>query len=1217
MNRFFPLISFTLVHSWLGSLPTNPQVLSGEALFTLKQAGTLEIQVSDRAAIDWKDFSIGAQETARFIQPSKASVVINQVMGGDLSSLLGRLEANGGVYLINPNGILFGEECVVDTGSFLGTTFPEVSDLCFKGDSEASIINRGTILARDGDAVLIGYAVENQGAIEAPAGSALLGAGREIVLQPSAREKLYVKPGSAKAYGEGISNSGQIAALRAELHADGNLYALALSHSGAIDALGVEERGGEVFLVADGGKTEVSGSISAMRGEWGGTIDLLGAEVDLTGSAQIDASAPKGGGYIRVGGDLYGQNPSIRNASITRVGPQVSINADAAREGNGGTVAVWSDGTTVFNGTISARGGINGGNGGFIETSGKRGLVCQTGLAATLSPAGKAGTWLLDPDTITVMAGGGCTLVTATDCMAGGACVIDPITITTGLGLGDVTLCANTGAGTITVASGAVVSWMSGNLLTLTASNSVTFLATVESTAVGIPDSQVVLSVNAPLVTIGDAGHAAVDITVGTSRTLPATTGRVEIAAPTALTVYGGGSMMGGGSYIHGVEVGLSGGNFTLLAGPGMFDGSGVGVESAYDCSFTGDFAMISQGGGTGISGNSMIPAIVDGTIDVGGNLTMAGGSGPTAACALIFWGGGTLNASVGGTMSMMGGTSTGDGNCAVIANGGTFVIQLSAGNLFLTGGSGLGMGATNFAVMGGPAGSVDITVPGSIVLQGGSSDSGTAGAFIRCADDMMPLDGDVSITAGTLSIIGGTVNNDPAAIGSDRNLIIQVAGDMSLSSHAASGAGFALMRTGDGPSPGFFDIHVGGNLSLNAQGSLCALQCNLPNSTLLVSAANLSIVSMSSESAFIGVTSGAIDIAASGDISIAAGNAAPMMGRSFAGIGGSFLPMTATAITLSAQNYTITGGAGDACAAGIVLGDIFSIMPGGGGGSINATAAGTTGIRLTGGAGTDSPAAIEIRGDVGSITFTSPNPSSSLLLTGTTSEARIATQFGGPIIDPVGGSIILDGAASIIVGPGPVSQLLLIAGSNIELRSALSSIENQSGGDLTLVVDNNFPNPFLFGSGFFSSAAGSAVFTNDGMTDGLLRIFSSQQNLNQINGNLNGIAFARGTLFTNTATEQWQTWYPSAFGGVPYTVFYKNSEQLLAQQALTIVDQLLFGLHPLNEYPGWMMEFSMSYASASGAYSSLQESASEPYYLRRRHLKFINHPKSYTVLME
>ncbi len=1218
MKKFFPLVSFTVACSWVSGLPSDPHIVLGEAVFNPQQAGTLEIRVSDRAAIDWKEFSIGSGETARFIQPSSSSVVINQVRGGDLSSLLGNLEANGGVYLINPNGILFGEECVVDTSSFIASTFPEISDLCFKGDSEASIVNLGTIIAREGDAALLAASVENRGTVQASLGSALLGAGKDFILQPNAEERLYVRPANSQIVSQnGIVNEGRIAALRAELRADGNLYALALSHRGTIDALGVEERGGEVFLVADDGKLEVSGSISAMRGEKGGAIDLLGKEVELSGLARIDASAPEGNGAIRVGGDFYGSNPALLNSEFTRVEAGVSLVADATREGNGGRVAVWSDGTTIFNGRISAYGGPLGGNGGFVETSGKRGLVCQTGLAATLSPAGKAGTWLLDPDTITVMGLGACTLATATDCMAVGACVIDPMTIVTGLTLGDVALCANTGAGTITVVSGSPVSWMSGNLLTLTASSSITFLASVESAAVGIPDSQVVLSVSAPTVTIGDAGHTATEVTVGTSRMAPPTSGRVEINASSDLIVYGGGSMMGGGNFIHGVEVGLTGGNLSLLAGPGGFDLAAVGIESAFDGAFTGDVTMHSLGGGTGIGGNSMSMAVNSLVLDIGGNWTMTGGSGATAASAVILWGGGTFDASVGGTLSMTGGTSAADGNCAIVANAGTFALQLSAGNLFMTGGSGMGMGATNFAVMGGSAGTIDVTVPGAIVIQGGSSDSGTAGAFIRCADDGAPLDGDVTVTAGSLTLIGGSVNGDPAAIGSDRNLIIQVAGDMSLSTNAAAGAGFAMMRTADGPDPGFFDLHVGGNLSLNAQGSLCALLCNLPDSTFLLSAANVSIASTSSESSFIGVASGVIDIAASGNITISAGSVTPMMGNSFTGISGSSAAMSTTAMTLSAQNYSITGGAGDSCVAGIVLGDTSSILPGGGGGTINLTATGSTGIQLTGGAGTDSVAAIEVKGGVGSIYFTSPHPSSNVLLTGNTSEARIATQFGGPITDPVGGSIILDGAASIIVGPGPVSPLLLIAGSNIELRSALSSIENQSGGDLTLVVDNNFPNPFLFGGGFFSSVANSNVFTNDGVNDGLLRIFTSQQNLNTISGFLNNVNFSNGTLFVNSATEQWQTWYPSAFGGVPYTVFYKNSEQLLTSQALTIVDQLLYGLHPLNEYPGWMMEFTIGYASNEGSYSSLQESGGEPYYLRRRHLKFINHPKSYTVLME
>jgi filamentous hemagglutinin family protein len=134
----------------------------------------------------------------------------------------------------------------------------------------------------------------------------------------------------------------------------------------------------------------------------GGTVQVLGDRIGLLNHAQIDVSAPGGGGTVLIGGDYQGQG-SLPNASSTFVGPNATINADALGSGNGGRVIIWSDDSTRFYGTISARGGSTAGNGGFVEVSGKQ-FLDFTGQVNTFAPQGQIGTLLLDPTNIEVVA---------------------------------------------------------------------------------------------------------------------------------------------------------------------------------------------------------------------------------------------------------------------------------------------------------------------------------------------------------------------------------------------------------------------------------------------------------------------------------------------------------------------------------------------------------------------------------------------------------------------------------------------------------------------------------------------------------------------------------------------------------------------------------------------------------------------------------------------
>jgi len=135
----------------------------------------------------------------------------------------------------------------------------------------------------------------------------------------------------------------------------------------------------------------------------GGTVQILGDRVALLDNAVVDVSSPTGGGTVAIGGNYKGQG-NLPNAHQTYVAPTAVINADAISTGNGGTVVVWADDTTRFYGTISARGGAQSGNGGFVEVSGAQSLTFN-GFVDTSAPFGQTGTLLLDPTNITVVPG--------------------------------------------------------------------------------------------------------------------------------------------------------------------------------------------------------------------------------------------------------------------------------------------------------------------------------------------------------------------------------------------------------------------------------------------------------------------------------------------------------------------------------------------------------------------------------------------------------------------------------------------------------------------------------------------------------------------------------------------------------------------------------------------------------------------------------------------
>lgn len=449
-------LAFLPAVAW--SLPTGEQVLAGQVTVDRPAAEHMLIRQGTNAAIvNWDGFSIGAGEAVRIQQPAASSVMLNRVIGNDRSDIFGSLSANGRVFLVNPNGVLFAPSATVDVGSLVASTLAiDNADFLagrylFSGVG-GSVVNAGRISVADrGTVALLGGDVRNDGTIVARLGSVIFGAGGRMTLDLAGDglSQLTISQGALDALvvngGAVVADGGQVL-----LHAQalGDLVGTVVNQAGVVRARSLAERNGRIVL--DGGSagdTVVSGTVDAsapVAGTRGGEIQVLGHQVGVAAEAMLDASGRAGGGRVLVGGDYQGANPSLRHAAAVWFGPRASIRADAIDSGDGGTVVLWSDGATRAYGRIGARGGASAGNGGLVETSGHwldvSGLRVDAGASA-----GLAGTWLLDPYDLRIVSGDSGNVTTTGSDTVTFAASASPATV----GDGDIMAVLNSGANAI------------------------------------------------------------------------------------------------------------------------------------------------------------------------------------------------------------------------------------------------------------------------------------------------------------------------------------------------------------------------------------------------------------------------------------------------------------------------------------------------------------------------------------------------------------------------------------------------------------------------------------------------------------------------------------------------------------------------------------------------------------------------------------------------
>lgn len=409
------------------AMPMGAEVIVGDVSISQNSATSMQIHNSPNAIINWQSFSIQSGESTQFIQQSQQSAILNRVVGQDPSSILGNLQSNGKVFLINPNGVVFGAGAVVDTAGLVVSSLALSNEDFIQGQynfqanesGNASIVNQGYIRSgKNGEVVLIAPQVTNEGVIETDDGSILLAAGQSITLTSLDAEGISLKlsapddqvlnlgqliadRGAVGLFADVIHHSGTIQANSLVQGDDGQIHLVATSNVELAEESHTSATGGNIFI-SSMGDTQISGTLNTDGSvqQDAGKITVLGQQVKLQ-NAQISSSANSGGGEIRIGGDFQGKG-ELTTADNTTIDLASNIQANGLENGPGGSVIVWADNRTEMHGSISAVGGLQSGDGGFVEVSGKYQLQI-TGFVDLSANNGDYGELLLDPESIHIV----------------------------------------------------------------------------------------------------------------------------------------------------------------------------------------------------------------------------------------------------------------------------------------------------------------------------------------------------------------------------------------------------------------------------------------------------------------------------------------------------------------------------------------------------------------------------------------------------------------------------------------------------------------------------------------------------------------------------------------------------------------------------------------------------------------------------------------------
>ena len=738
--------------------PQGLVVAKGDVTLNSNSAESFTISASDQAILNWSDFSIDLNERVEFIQPSFDAIAINRVIEPNPSRIFGQLSSNGKLILVNPHGVFVGKEAIIDTGSWIASTldlnsdvFLKTEELEFEGNSENGLINEGSILARTGDLFLVGKNVQNKGK--------LIAAGQLVGMMGANSLKLGKGGLFVRYYGEESDSQ--------------NPYANA-------------------FSVVEG---EISNS--------GGKIYVLGETVGISATASLDVSHEYHPGEIFIGGDFQGKNSNLANAHWTFVEKGASIRADALSDGNGGRIIIWSDGDTVFQGGISAR-GWGTGIGGFAEVSGKRELHYE-GDAHLQGANGHGGTLLLDPTQITITG--------ATANVALGNC-----------GFPGNTYASTAAAGTLSAATLAAV-LNAGTSVIITTSDGT--CGPFGGTGDILVTSAVSWSVMPASLTLNAARDILVRASIQESNATVTAANRVILTAARNITLGGAGFAGAAGSQNGGTLVTAVG---DLLIGGAGSNYSRIGFNGNTLCQGSivvtcNNLTMQSGNSATQI-GHGRLNAASAGLITSGANITV------TAAGSIAMSNASAVNShsKIGHGSAQMGAGDNQNGDIQVISGGSLAMSGLNSAASGTTIGHGPGFGTGNLLI---PfmSGNIDVRIANDFTTSSPVGFTGIGHGSRFTQTNIGALSGDIQICCGgNVSLSGPTVIRHRSTSGFagqtiSGNTNISISGNLSMSNTSPVAAGPCFIGV---------DLNAAQTLSGTLNLSVCGnLQISTPTAGL------------------------------------------------------------------------------------------------------------------------------------------------------------------------------------------------------------------------------------------------------------------------------------------------------------------------------------------------------------------------------------------------
>jgi filamentous hemagglutinin family protein len=770
--------------------PQGGAVTAGQAAIAQNGNTTTITQASQRAAIDWRSFNVGSQETVNFVQPNSSSAILNRVVGNEASAIFGRITANGQVYLINPNGILFGRTAQVDVGALTATT-SNIGNADFMagrlsfsqpGKPGARVENQGSITVGEGGfAALVGRGVVNSGVINARLGKVALAGGDAFVLDLYGDKlvNLIVDPVAmnslADAHGNplaaSVDHSGQIVAeggrVQLSVATVKQLVDNLINVSGVVRATSFTQSPGQISLLGDANtRVAVSGTLET-SGQVGGRIEVTGGDVALQPGAVLAATG--GAGSIAVGGDWQGQG-ALTHAQQVRVAAGSLIDTSAGTHGTGGTVALWSTDSTQFAGRIEARGGSFGGDGGQVEVSskGRLGFMGDVNVSAI---QGQQGSLLLDPANLRIGS------VTSGDSEISADQIRFYLTRGTNVSLSaDQNVVVDAEVNGLVSGGGGV----SGGGLTLTAGNNLTvnqnivlndgaLNLTATNGTLSQADGTVLYTGSGAATLSGGAGvnlgqvlsGGAVDIrsasgTVNVRNALVSASANGSAAPLTSLNVDGAGAVSLNGALVQG--------NATVRS-----RNAGVSLAGAVIQSNAGNVQV--NAGTTLTSAASNIGLVAGGTVSASAGQAIDLG-------AVISTGTASLTSTSGGVtvrQAVTGGSTAASGGLTVNAAGNVALAGVNAG----AGGINITTSSGNITSQGAGAGQGGLLSAGGVTLRASAGQAGTSGAQLN-----------VQATAGNVLIDGNTGVNLATLLGRGTVTLSAGAGGVTVGTPIAADAG-------------------------------------------------------------------------------------------------------------------------------------------------------------------------------------------------------------------------------------------------------------------------------------------------------------------------------------------------------------------------------------------------------------------------------------------